>query len=35
MDLTVHNIKFSIQIANTLANIINGYKNEFKTLQNI
>ena len=28
-------IKFSKQIANTLAKTINGYKDEFKTLSNI
>ena len=38
-DLTVHNtvmlIKFSKQIANSFAKIINGCKGEFKTLSNI
>ena len=39
LDLTMHNavmlIKFSKQIANTFAKIINSYKGEFKTLSNI
>ena len=38
-DLTVHNtvmlIKFSGQIANSFAKIINGCKSEFKNLSNI
>ena len=39
VDLTVHNaimlIKFSKQLANSSAKIINGYKSEFKTLSNV
>ena len=39
MEETAHNtvmlIKFSKQIANSFAKIINGYKGEFKTLSNI
>ena len=39
VDLTVHNaimlIKFSKQLADSSAKIINGYKSEFKTLSNV